>query len=133
MDVPTEEDYKQELLEAWYDIDGQELDPETVKKARALEMEWYRKTNVYGKRSIEECFEKTKKPPIKVKWVDRNEGDRQNANVRSRLVAKQIDTGKEAELSAATPPLEALRMLPSATVTTQAESTCTRERPVTFS
>ena len=32
MDVPTEEDYQQELTEAWDDIDGQELDPETVKK-----------------------------------------------------------------------------------------------------
>ena len=62
---------------------------------------------------MEECFEKTKKPPIKVKWVDRNKGDRQHKNVRSRLVAKEINAG----LFAATPPLEALRMLLSATVT----------------
>ena len=34
-DVPLEEDYEQELIEAWDDIDGQELNPETVKKARA--------------------------------------------------------------------------------------------------
>ena len=34
MDVPLEEDYEQELIEAWDDIDGQELNPETVKKAR---------------------------------------------------------------------------------------------------
>ena len=67
MDVPAEEDYEQELVEAWGDIDGQELDPKTVKKARALEMEWYRKMNVYEKRPIEECFEKTKRPPIKVR------------------------------------------------------------------
>ena len=38
-------------------------------------------------------------------------------NVRSRLVAKQIKTGKEQGLFATTPPLEALRMLLSATVT----------------
>ena len=39
-------------------------------------------------------------------------------NVRSRLVAKQINTGRELGLFAATPPpLEALRMLLSATVT----------------
>ena len=66
MDVPAEEDYEQELVEAWGDIDGQELDPKTVKKARDLEMEWYRKMKVYEKRPIEECFEKTKRPPIKV-------------------------------------------------------------------
>ena len=82
-------------MEAWDDINSQELDPETVKKAHALEMERYRKMNVYEKRPIEECFEKTKRPPIKVKWVDHNEGDRHNVTVRSRLVAKQINTGKE--------------------------------------
>ena len=72
-------------------------------------MEWYRKMNVYEKRPSEECFEKTKKPPIKVKWIDHNTGDRQNVNVGSRLVAKQINTGKEEGLFAAAPPLEALR------------------------
>ena len=40
----------------------------------------------------EECFERTKKPPVKVKWVDRNQGERHHMNVRSRLVAKQINT-----------------------------------------
>ena len=51
--------------------------------------------NAHEKRSIEEVFEKTKKPPIKVKWVDHNRGDRHNVNVRSRVVAKQINTVKE--------------------------------------
>ena len=64
------------------------------------------------KRPFEECFEKTTKPPIKVKW----KGDRQNKNARSRLVAKEINTGAEQGLFAATPLLETLRMLPSATV-----------------
>ena len=53
MDVPSEEDCEQELAEAWDDIDGQELDPEAVKKAPALQMECHRKMNVYEKRSIE--------------------------------------------------------------------------------
>ena len=63
--------------------------------------------NVCEKRPIKECVEKTKKPPIKVKWIDHNKGDRQNMNVRSRLVAKQNRTGKEQGVFAATPPLEA--------------------------
>ena len=55
------------MVEVWDDIDGQELEPAVVRKARALEMEWCRKVNVYEKRPTEGCFEKTKKPPIKVK------------------------------------------------------------------
>ena len=51
-----------------------------------------------------------------MKWVDRNKGDRQHMNMRSRLVAKQINTSKEQWFFAATPALEALRMLLSATV-----------------
>ena len=113
MDVPAEEDHEEELMEAWDDIDSQELDL----KHRVLEMEWHRKMTVYEKRPIEECFEKTKRPPIKVKWVDHNTGDSHNVNVRLRLVAKHINTGKEEGFFAATPPLEALRMLLSATFT----------------
>ena len=52
----------------------------------------------------------------KVKWVDRNKGDRQHMDVRSRPVAKQINTSKEQGLFAPTPLLEAFRMLLSATV-----------------
>ena len=58
-------------------------------------IERYRKMNAYEKRPFEEVFEKTKKPPIKVKWVDHNRGDRHNVNVRSRVVAKQNNTVKE--------------------------------------
>ena len=47
MDEPIEDDYEQELAETWDDIDGQDFEPEVVRKARALEMEWYRKTNVF--------------------------------------------------------------------------------------
>ena len=116
MDVPIEEDYEQKLAEASDYIDGQELEPEVVKKARALEMEWYWKMNVYEKRPEEECFEQTKKPPIKVKWFDRNKRDRQHINVRSRLVTKQINTSKEQGFFEATPRREGFRMLLSATV-----------------
>ena len=52
-----------------------------------------------------------------MKWIEHNEGDTRNMNVRPRLVAKQINTGKEQGLFAATPPLESLRMLLSATFT----------------
>ena len=61
------------------------------------------------------------RPPIKVKWVDRNKGDREHMDGRSRLVAKQINTGMAQGVSAATPLLEALRLLLSATVTGKAQ------------
>ena len=103
MDVPIDENYELKLAEASDYIDGQEVEPEVVKKARALEMEWHWKMNVHEKRPKEECFEETKRPPIKVKRVDRNKRDRQHMNVRSRLVTKQINTSKEQGFFAANP------------------------------
>ena len=61
----------------------------------------WRKMRLYEKRPIEKCFEKTQKPHFKVKWIDHNNRDSQNMNVRSRLLAKQMDTGKEQGLIAA--------------------------------
>ena len=110
MDVRIGKDHEQEQAEAQDKIDGQELELEVMRKARALEMEWYRKMYVCETRPTEECFEKTKKPPSKVKWVDRNRGERQHMNVRPRLAAKHINKGKEQGLFAATPPLEVLRV-----------------------
>ena len=95
MNVPIVEDYEQELAESWDDIDGQEFGPEMVRNEHALEMEWYRRMNVYEKRAIEECFKKTKKPPVKVNYIHHHKGGRQNMNVMARLVAQQINTGKE--------------------------------------
>ena len=50
-------------MEAWGHIDGQERDLETVRKARALEMEYYRKMNVHEKRPIEKCFDEPRDHP----------------------------------------------------------------------
>ena len=46
-----------------------------------------------------------------------NKGDRVNPEVRARLVAKEIKTSKREDLFAATPPLEAKKMLFSMAVT----------------
>ena len=53
----------------------------------------------------------TGKKPIGVRWVDINKGDDQNPDYRSRLVAKEINTGHDDDLFAATPPIEALKIL----------------------
>ena len=56
---------------------------------------------------------------MKTRWIDINKGDTENVNIRSRFVAKEFNTGEEAGLFAATPPLEALRFLVSKAATQQ--------------
>ena len=79
----------------------------------------FRKHQVYSKVPIEQCLERTWKNPIGVRWVDVNKGDELEENVRSRMVAQEtkrrrnLGTGPEsmAATFAATPPLEAVRVL----------------------
>ena len=51
---------------------------------------------------VEQCRTRTGKDPIKVRWVDINEGDRVNPEYRGRLVAKQMKIDKRDDLFAAT-------------------------------
>ena len=51
------------------------------------------------------------------RWVDVDKGDTSKPDYRSRLVAKEINTGYEEGLYASTPPLEALRWIISETAT----------------
>ena len=69
---------------------------------------------VYEKRPIQECMQRTGRRPIPVRWIDVNKGDKCNEVYRSRLVAKDYNTGKRDDLFAATPPVECLRMVLSA-------------------
>ena len=60
---------------------------------------------------MKECYEKTGKEPIGVKWIGVNKGDKNNPEYRSRLVAHTVKKDKRQDLFAATPPLEANRIL----------------------
>ena len=66
---------------------------------------------------VAEVREKTGRALITTKWVDINKGDEFNEELRSRLVAKEIKTDKRTDLFAATPPLEAKKILFSLAVT----------------
>ena len=66
---------------------------------------------VYKRVPISECWARTKRKPIGVRWVDVNKGTDECPNYRSRLVAKEIKTDDRLEYFSATPPLEALRLL----------------------
>ena len=104
-------------LEAWDDVSGKALDPGMVKEARKEEMEEFRKHEVYEKVPIEECKKATGKAPIPVRWIDINKGDTTTPEYRSRLVAKEIKRDNRDDLFAATPPLEALKILIGMAVT----------------
>ena len=49
--------------------------------------------------------------PLGTRWVDVNKGDKHSPDVRCRLVAKEVNTYREDAFVAATPSLEALRLL----------------------
>ena len=92
---------------------NRELDPRKVVEARAEEIKYVRKMNLYHKVPRSLCKKVTGKAPIQTMWIDTNKGDEYNPRYRSRLVAKEIKKDSRTDLFAATPPLEALRMIVS--------------------
>ena len=107
-----EEDNEEEMEIAWDDVSGAELDPQKVKRAREEEIEYVKKVDLYEKVPIQQCYARTGKAPITVRWIDINKGDDVNPNYRSRLVAREINTYKRDDLFAANPPpLEALKVI----------------------
>ena len=106
-----EEHCDDDLAAAWDDVDGRELDPEKVKQARMVEVQYYRDMGTHIEVPLAECWRETCKAPIKVRWIDHNKGDSTRENYRSRLVCRQFNTGRDMDLFAGTPPLEAMRMV----------------------
>ena len=75
--------------EYWDSSSGAPLQPSLVQQARMEEILQFRKHGVYQKVPVRECWERTGKAPIGIKWVDVNKGDEEKPEYRSRLVAKQ--------------------------------------------
>ncbi len=106
-----------EQLAAWttgevYDeITGAALPPQLVQQARAEEIKFMLDWGVWERALITDCWAETGKAPIGSKWVDVNKGDATKPLIRSRFVVKEIATYKSDDFFAATPPLEALRLL----------------------
>ena len=90
---------------------GAQPDPTAVRAARIEEVEYIHKMALYTKVPLTECKNKTGKAPISVRWIDVNKGDLGKPNYRSRLVAREINTHKREDLCAATPRLEALKLI----------------------
>ena len=117
-DAPPQEEAGASWSAAWDDVSGEELDPEEVRKARALEMQYVEQRGVWRKVPRTLATRNGWKI-IPTRWIDVNKGDRLQPNYRSRLVAKEYNNGAEEGLFAATPPLEALRLLLSDAATTE--------------
>ena len=75
-DHPHSEDFTKfyEGSRFFDDITGNELDPEGVIEARRLELEFVDSWPVYEEVPVEQCWERTGKPPLGTKWVDVNKG-----------------------------------------------------------
>ena len=97
------------------DVTGVQLSTEGVLKAREEELAWVHKAKIYEKRPLDECWSVTGKTPITLKWIDRNKGDREHPNYRSRVVARGIKKQHGAlpghMLFSNMPPLEAAKLL----------------------
>jgi len=110
-----EEEWKQEFYD---EISGALLKPEDVERAREEEVSIAHKLKVYREATEEEMVADGCKP-IPIRWIDINKGDAENVFVRSRMVAQETknrsDLGRGPESMsatfAATPPLEAIRVL----------------------
>lgn len=107
----VEEDLSEQLEEAWDDVSGAQLNPKAARAARNEEIEYIHKMKLYSKVPTSLCYQRTQKAPISIRWIDVNKGDTERPNYRSRLVAREINTYKRNDLFAATPPLEALKLL----------------------
>ena len=110
MHAPEEEESESNWQMAWDDVTGQELNPADVRKARAKEMQYVVDKQVW-KVVPRAMAQQNGWKVIPTRWIDVNKGDSQQPNYRSRLVAKEFNTGEQDGLFAATPPLEAVRLL----------------------
>jgi len=113
MELHSEENEDSEM-EVYDERSGEVLDPELVKKSRMEELGFMKKIDLYEEAPIEECWERTGKPPVDTKWVDLNKGTKEKPDVRCRMVARDFKPKGEKDredLFAAMPPLEAKKLM----------------------
>ena len=107
------EDYEDQMF--FDDITGVQLDTKGVLAARQEELRWLHRAKVYEKRTIEECWQRTGKGLITLKWIDRNKGDREHPKYRLRVVVREVKKQHGAlpgdMLFSNMPPLEAVKIL----------------------
>jgi hypothetical protein len=108
-----------EEVTAYDDVHGGIYPLKLVKEARMEEITFMESRGIWSEVSESDCWEKTGKPPVSVRWVDTDKGLNGDIVVRSRLVARDFKGGDKDrdDLFAETPPLEAKRLLLSRAAT----------------
>ena len=69
-----EEGNDEEVQIAWDDVSGAELDPQRVRRAREEDIAYVNTMGLYNKVPTQQCYERTGKAPIFVRWIDINKG-----------------------------------------------------------
>ena len=72
------------------DLSGEALDGYLVTLPKHEEITDVYRRSVWTEAPVENCIRDTGKPPIPVRWVVTNKGDKLHPNVRCRLVAKHL-------------------------------------------
>jgi hypothetical protein len=107
-----EESLKAHVPQKYWDaITNEELPPDLTAASRAEEIAFMKEWEVWDVVPISESWRLTGRAPLQGKWVDVNKGDFARPVIRSRYVAKEFADKRSDEFFAATPPLEALRMV----------------------
>ena len=105
-DIPT--DY--EVSEGWDEfideVSGKPLETSKVEAARAEELDFAERYNLWTAAPIQEAWDVTGKGPISSRWIDLDKGDLNKPNYRSRLVIQEVRRSGIDAIFAATPPLE---------------------------
>ena len=96
--------------EFYDDVTGKGFNHALTVKARELEMKFMRDRGIYTKVPRSEAAANGCKV-ISTKWLDVSKSDDVNLNIRSRMVGRELKLDNCIDLFAATPPLEALRII----------------------
>ena len=98
-------------VERWDDVSGAPLDVKLLRAAREVEMQFFEKMGVWAERLPKSVAKSRGGNIIQGRWVDINKGDIAKPDCRAHFVGKEFNTGVDAALYTATPPLEALKLL----------------------
>jgi hypothetical protein len=90
---------------------GMPLPSNRVRAPRLEKLKFFKDRDVWEIVATKEAIRRSGKQSISVRLIDVNKGDDEAVEIRSRLVACEMDHRKSDEFFAATPPLEAKRML----------------------
>ena len=100
-------------VECWEDVSNMPLDVKLMRPARNSEMEFFRNMGVWPETLPKATVKARCGRVIQGRWVDTNKGDSTAPDYRARFVGEEFKTGIDPTLYAATPPLEALKLIMS--------------------